>query len=111
MATVTRTYSRKNNIKKSRYRKRKMQTGKVYIMAIAGFMAIVLGVKIVTMYNRNKEYEAKEEELQAALDAALEKKEQLKEYESYTQTHEYAESTAKSKLGLIYENEIIFREK
>ena len=36
--------------------------------------------------------------------------EELKELETYTKTKKYAEEVAKDKLGLVYENEIIFQE-
>jgi len=47
--------------------------------------------------------------------AELEKEQQvsqeLSDKERYTQTSEYVENTAKNKLGLVKEDEIIFREK
>lgn len=36
--------------------------------------------------------------------------EQLSNYETYTKSQQYVEDTAKSKLGLAYDNEIIFKE-
>ena len=36
---------------------------------------------------------------------------ELEEYEAYTQTQEYIEDTAKSKLGLVYKDQIIFKER
>jgi cell division protein DivIC len=44
------------------------------------------------------------------LEAQQEKREELDNYEEYIQTEEYKESVAKSKLGLVHQNEIIFRE-
>ena len=40
-----------------------------------------------------------------------EKQQDLKDYEKYTKTKEYTESQARSKLGLLYDNETIFKEK
>ena len=37
------------------------------------------------------------------------KGEQLSSYETYTKSQQYVEDTAKSKLGLAYDNEIIFK--
>ena len=34
----------------------------------------------------------------------------MKELETYTKTKKYAEEVAKDKLGLVYDNEIIFKE-
>ena len=36
--------------------------------------------------------------------------EQLNEFKTYTKTKKYAEEVAKDKLGLVYENEILFQE-
>lgn len=36
---------------------------------------------------------------------------EIEEYEKYTQTKKYVEEIAKSKLGLVYEGEIIFKDK
>ena len=35
---------------------------------------------------------------------------ELEEFATYTKTKKYAEEVAKDKLGLVYENEIIFQE-
>ena len=39
-----------------------------------------------------------------------ERHQELSELESYTRTQEYIEDVARSKLGLAYDNEIIFKE-
>ena len=38
-----------------------------------------------------------------------ERKAELEEYEKYVQTKKYVEEVAREKLGLVYENEIIFK--
>ena len=35
----------------------------------------------------------------------------LKDYEEYTKSQDYVEDIAKSKLGLLHDNEIVFKEK
>ncbi len=45
------------------------------------------------------------------LEAQQSRQEDLIEYEVYTQSQQYVEDTAKSKLGMAYSDEIIFREK
>ena len=42
--------------------------------------------------------------------AQMDRQEELKNYEAYTKTQEYMEGVAKSKLGMVHKNEIIFRE-
>ncbi|MCR4797394.1 MAG: septum formation initiator family protein [Lachnospiraceae bacterium] len=96
--------SRKRN---SRSRKR---TNRVYFFVIAAFVVIVMTVQIVNLYQKNAAYAAEEIVLKNELEAQQEKQEELANYEKYIQTDEYKENIAQSKLGLVHENEIIFRE-
>jgi len=59
-----------------------------------------------------QEKEAKEKlyhELQEKYQSELERNEFLEERRAYMQTTRYIEEMARKKLGLVYENEIIFR--
>ena len=56
------------------------------------------------------DYLAKEKELSVQLEEATEEQQKLADYERYTQSQEYIEEVAKSKLGLVYNNEIVFKE-
>ena len=59
---------------------------------------------------RKNENRLGEQELQQQIDAENARTEELKELETYTKTKKYAEEVAKDKLGLVYDNEIIFKE-
>ena len=48
--------------------------------------------------------------MQQQIDAENARTEELKELETYTKTKKYAEEVAKDKLGLVYDNEIVFKE-
>ena len=48
--------------------------------------------------------------LREQLEYELLRQEELKEYQEYIESTEYVEDIAESKLGLLYENQIIFRE-
>ena len=48
-------------------------------------------------------------ELEAQIAEEEEKSEEIEEYSKYVQTKKYAEEVAKDKLGLVYEDEIIFK--
>lgn len=48
-------------------------------------------------------------ELESQIEAEKEKAEEIEEYGKYVQTKKYAEEVAKEKLGLVYEDEIIFK--
>ena len=45
------------------------------------------------------------------MEEELLRQDELSDYEEYIGSRDYVEDTAKSKLGLVYDNEIIFKEK
>jgi len=71
---------------------------------------IVMSIQIVKLYKEDQTYIAKEKELNEQLEDATEEQQQLADYEQYTQSQQYIEEVAKSKLGLVYNNEIVFKE-
>lgn len=64
----------------------------------------------ISLRQKQAKYIAREQELQQQIDAENARTEELKELETYTKTKKYAEEVAKDKLGLVYDNEIIFKE-
>ena len=74
-------------------------------------LLIVMSIQIVNLNQKNQGYVAQEESLNEQLEGETQRQSELEEYEKYTQTQEYIEDTAKSKLGLVYNNEIVFKEK
>lgn len=83
----------------------------ICITLIVLILVGVMSVQIVSLYQKNQSYQAKETELQAQLESEQQRQVELKEYEQYVTTKEYIEQVAKTKLGLVYSNEIIFKEK
>ena len=69
--------------------------------------AVVLGCG-VSLKEKNKAYQAKEEELRLQIEAEQERSEEIDELKEYVETDEYIEMVAKEKLGLAFENEILF---
>ena len=78
-------------------------------LAIVMIVAVV-GINSISLKQKQAKYIAIEQELQQQIDAETARSEQLKELETYTKTKKYAEEVAKDKLGLVYDNEIIFKE-
>ena len=70
----------------------------------------VVGINSISLRQKQAKYIAREQELQQQIDAENARTEELKELETYTKTKKYAEEVAKDKLGLVYDNEIIFKE-
>ncbi len=92
-------------------KKNENRAGRYCITCIVLVFAVVMSLQIVKIYQKDQEYQAKEVELQQQLAEEEDRQTDLQEYEAYTKSQKYVEDTAKSKLGLLYKNEIIFREK
>lgn len=73
-------------------------------------MIMVVGVNSYSLRQKQEKYILREQELQQQIDAQLQRTEELKELATYTKTKKYAEEIAKDKLGLVYDNEIIFKD-
>lgn len=67
-------------------------------------------MQIVKLYHKDRQYAAQEESLKQQEQEQLDRQKELEDYEAYTKTQEYVEDTAKSKLGMVYDNDIIFKE-
>lgn len=79
-------------------------------MLIAVTLVAVLSIQMIRLYHKDQQYVQRIEALNQELKQQEEKKTELSEYEGYINTPEYIKSTAQDKLGLVHQNEIIFRE-
>ncbi len=93
-----------------RIRKDNNRAGKICISMILIVFVIAMSVQIVKIYQKDQELIETQAEREAQLEEETARQQELEEYEAYTQTNEYIEDVAKSKLGLAYDNEIIFKE-
>ena len=82
---------------KKRKSNRNNRAGKICISMILVVFAAAMSVQIVKAYQKDQEYARKQEQLEVQL-------------QDETASQEYVEDIAKSKLGLAYDNEIIFKE-
>ncbi len=98
-------------MKNYKNRRAPKQTGRMYLLAMVAFLVVVMLVQLVTLHNKSKEYAAREVQLSRELEEQEDRKKELSDYEQYTKTEEYTKNMAKSKLGLVSPNEIIFRER
>ncbi|MBQ1547311.1 MAG: septum formation initiator family protein [Lachnospiraceae bacterium] len=99
------------NLKALRSKKKKKKTGRLTMGLVIVVLIVVLSYQMVSLYNRRNAYLDTEAEKQEELLKAKKESEELLVYEEYTKTPEFIESTAKKKLGMLKENEIVFREK
>ncbi len=81
------------------------------ITAIVIVFIAVMTVQIYRMKQKDEEYMAREEELMRAYEEETQRSSELEELESYMSSAAYIEDVAKSRLGLVYDNEIIFKER
>lgn len=96
-------------MKKVRKRGRR-NTGALSITLIVVAFIAVMGVQIYRMKQKDADYAAQEQELMQEYEEETQRATELEELEAYMKSSEYIEDVAKSKLGLTYENEIIFKE-
>lgn len=95
---------------KRRRKNQNNRAGKICISMILVVFVAVMSIQIVKIYEKDQEYARKQAQLEAQLEEETARAEELSDYEAYTQSQEYIEDIAKSKLGLAYDNEIIFKE-
>lgn len=81
------------------------------ISSVIVLLVAVVSVSGVTLQAKNKAYIAQEQELQKQIDEEKARAQEIEELEQYVGTDEYVEQTAKDKLGLVHEGEIIFKAK
>ncbi|SDB25024.1 FtsB family cell division protein [Eubacterium oxidoreducens] len=93
-----------------RGKRKKKNTGKVCVIAIVCMLVGVMSVRIVALYQDKTRYEAKASELQSQIEDEEQRAEELDDYADYVKTAEYIEKMARAKLGLVYDNEIVFKE-
>ena len=73
-------------------------------------LVVVVSVKCTELRDKKYEYERRQEELTQLIAYEENRAEEIKEYETYTQTKAYVEEIARDRLGLVYEGEILFRD-
>ena len=63
----------------------------------------------VQLRRKGETYERREEELMTAIAEEEARAEEIEELKKYVQTKKYVEEVAKERLGLVYEDEILFK--
>ena len=83
--------------------------GSITIAGVVILMLIFVSVASLKLRTQNENKQARIRELETQIEAEEKKAEEIEEYSKYVQTKKYAEEVAKDKLGLVYEDEIIFK--
>lgn len=97
----------KRRRKKGRNRGRN-RGGIIAVIFVVMLFLLVIAYKGMELNEKNKAYMTRELKLENQIEAQEERKIDLEEYSKYVQTKKYIEEAAREKLGLVYEDEIIF---
>ena len=91
-------------------KKRQNKVSVILITIVLVMLVIVVSVGKHNISKRQAEYDKREARLLEQIEEENKRAEDIAEYEKYTKTKKYAEEVAKEKLGLVKEDEIIFKE-
>ena len=94
----------------SRRRRRQRNTGAASVTVIVIAFLAIMSVQIYKLKQKDVEYARKEAAVQQEYELETARTQEIDELARYMKTTDYIEDMAKSKLGLAYENEIIFKE-
>jgi len=81
----------------------------IAVLAII-ILIVVVGINSISLRQKEEKYAAREQELEKLIEQEEARTAELEDFAKYTKTKKYVEEVAKDKLGLVYENEIIFQE-
>ncbi|MBP5309936.1 MAG: septum formation initiator family protein [Lachnospiraceae bacterium] len=96
----------------NRYLRVRRKQNRFSVMLIIIVLIMLMAVVSYNKHNlrtRCESYQKQEEMLLEQIAKEQERSEEIAEYAKYTKTKKYAEEVAKEKLGLVNENEIIFK--
>ena len=94
--------------------RRKVQKHKRSVLTICGVVILltaIISIDSITLKAKDQAYQAQETELEQKIEDEKERAKEIEVLDKYVGTDEYVEVVAKEKLGLVHENEIIFRAK
>ena len=103
---------RKTPRRKVAYRKKMQNRFSMFlVMLVVVLLLVIVGVRGMQLNDRLESLKTEAAQVDAQIAKEQQRTEAIKEYEKYTQTKMFYEEIAKKILGLVYEDEIIFKEK
>ena len=92
------------------FRKRKQnRLAMLSITIVVAMLLTVVSINSWRLREKQNSYIEQEEALQKQIDEQDQRTQDLEELKKYTQTKKYAEEVAKDKLGMVYNDEIVFK--
>ena len=102
---------RRTGRKKVAYRKKMQNRFSMFlVMLVVVLLLVVVGIRGMELNARLESLKAEAAQVEADIAEEKLRTEELEEYEKYTQTKMFYEEIAKKILGLVYDDEIIFKE-
>lgn len=89
----------------------KTKKGKWIVVMVALILCASLYVGQVNLSKKSSVLSAKKAKLTSEIELEKERKQELDNQETYMQTDEYTEKVAREKLGMVKDNEILFKAK
>lgn len=85
------------------------RTGVAAILFIVFLLLVVLAVQSRQLMKKNEGFELKKAELSQQIQDEEIRADELKQMEEKVDTDEYIEKIARDKLGLVYEDEVVYK--
>ena len=95
--------------KSSLKRRKQHRWGLTFVIAVVTILVVVVAIVSVELNKKYEEYKSEAEYLESQIEAEDKETEDLIEFEKYTNTKGYVQEIAREKLGLVSEDEIIFK--
>lgn len=92
-----------------RRKKKENRLSMMMVTMVVLMVLVVVSVKSIELKQKQQTYAARIEQLQGQVEEETQRALDIEEYGKYTRTKKYVEEVAKDKLGLVYEDEIIFK--
>ena len=95
-----------------RRQKKRMQRHRRSMLAVSAvvlLLFVVISANSVSLKAKEEHYRTQEMELEEQIEEEKARTKEIEELSEYVGTDEYVEDVAKEKLGLIHENETIFK--
>ena len=99
--------SAKTKSRRIREKKKHLGSWGILVIVLAVFGVSTIGG--LQLKQKNRAYQEREEALEEAIAAEEARGQEIDDLEAYTKTKKYVEDVAKDKLGLVYEDEVIFK--
>ena len=97
--------------KKVAYRKKMQNRFSMFlVMLVVILLLVIVGIRGMQLNDRLESLKAEAAQVETQIAEEQKRTEEMEESEKYTQTKMFYEELAKKILGLVYEDEIIFKE-